>query len=301
MAIKYNSMYVDEIYAKMFEPNLYRDTVLIPGITYTDKYQDGPAGAIYVHKLSAGSPTVPGTPGRDFTHTLASDELISIRLNNNYQESDKMSQVQLNSISAPAVEELMANVTQKIRMGRDLSALGCLITEGTRSSNYGTIGTATGNVSAMTALAKERTAAANAAAASATTVLASPEFMAEFIAEAMGKFTPQYNDKLINTGARTLRFLDYNIIECNMLSIPSESIYYDSTDVKKTVAQTDLADVNFIMYNPQAFSVIDNLNAFRLKDGDKDFLGVLAQAEVNTGFKVTNPALVRIHRKTAAS
>ena len=300
MSIKYNSMYVDETYAKIFEPNLYRDTVLVPGVTYTDKYQDGPAGAIYVHKFADGAPTVPGAPGRDFTHTLASDQLITIHLNNNFQESDKLYQVQLESIAAPAGESLMARVTQKIRMGRDLSALGCLMTEGTRSSNYGTIGTATGNVSAMTALAKERTAAANAAAASATTVLASPAFMAEFIAEAFGKFTPQYNDNLINSGARVIRYLDYNIIECNMLSTPSASIYYDSTDAKKTVAQTDLADVNFIMYNPQAFSVVDNLNAFRLKDGGKDFLGVLAQAEVNTGFKVTNPALVRIHRKTAA-
>ena len=185
-------------------------------------------------------------------------------------------------------------------MGRDLSALGCLITEGTRSSNYGTVGSANGNVSAMTALSQERTAAANAAAASATTVLASPAFVSQLIMESLGKFTPTYNDNLIRSGARIIKFLDYTIIECNMLSSPYKATYYDSTNTLKEVSQTDLADVNFIMYNPQAFSVVDNLNAFRLHDGGTEFLGVLAQADVNTGFKVTNPALVRIHRKTAA-
>ena len=301
MSIKYGNMNIDEVYARIFEFNLYRDTVLMPGVTYTDKYQDGPAGAIYIHKFADGAPTVPGAPGRDFTHTVASDSIIQILLNNNYQESDKLYQVQLNAISASAVEALLSRVTQKVRQGRDLSALGCLITEGTRSSNSGVIGSASGNVSALDALAKERTAASEAAASSARVVLAAPRFVEQFIRESFGKFTPAYNDNLIKSSARVIDYLDFHIIECNMLSIASASKYYDSTGTLKTVAQTDLADVDFIMYNPEAFSVIDNLNVMRVIDGGKDFLGVLAQEEVNTGFKVTNPALVRVRRKTAAS
>lgn len=300
MSIKYGTMYVDERYASIFEPNLYRDTVLVPGVTYTDKYQDGPAGAIYVHKFADGAPTVPGMPGRDFTHTVASDSLIPIMLNNNYQESDKLYQVQLDAISAPAADALMTRVTQKVRQGRDLSAVGCLINEGTRSANSGVIGSASGNVSALDALGKERTAASEAAASSARVVLAAPRFVEQFVKEAFGKFTPSYNDTLIRSNARVIDYLDFHIIECNMLSIASASKYYDSTGALKTVAQTDLADVDFIMYNLEAFSVVDNLNVFRMVDGGKDFLGVLAQAEVNTGFKVTNSALVRVRRTTAA-
>lgn len=298
MSIKYGSMYVDEKYASIFEPNLYRDTVLVPGVTYTDKYQDGPAGNILIHKFAAGTPTTPGTPGRDFTHTVASDELINIQLNNNYQESDKLYQVQLNAIAAPAAAALMERVTMKIRQGRDLSALGCLITEGTRSSNSGAIDGKT--VTALDALMAERTDAANAAASSARIVLASPAFISQFIKESIGKFTPTYNDSLIRSNARVIDYLDYHLIECNMLSIGADAKYYNAAGTLKTSAKTELADVDFIMYNPEAFSVVDNLNVFRMMDGGKDFLGVLAQAELNTGFKVTNPDLVRVRRKTAA-
>lgn len=299
MAIKYGSMYVDEKYASIFEPNLYRDTVLVPGVTYTDKYQEGPAGQIHIHKFAAGAPTKPGAPGRDFTHTVASDELITIQLNNNYMESDKLYQVQLNSIAAPAAAALMERVTMKIRQGRDLSALGCLVTEGTRSANSGAIDGKT--TTALDALMAERTAAANSAASSARIVLASPAFISQFIKESIGKFTPSYNDSLIRSNARVIDYLDYHIIECNMLSINVDSEYYNSAGTKKTTSKADLADVDFIMYNPEAFSVVDNLNVFRMMDGGKDFLGVLAQAELNTGFKVTNGDLVRVRRKTAAS
>lgn len=299
MAIKYGSMYVDEKYASIFEPNLYRDTVLVPGVTYTDKYQEGPAGQIHIHKFAAGAPTKPGAPGRDFTHTVASDELITIQLNNNYMESDKLYQVQLNSIAAPAAAALMERVTMKIRQGRDLSALGCLVTEGTRSANSGAIDGKT--ITALDALMAERTAAANSAASSARIVLASPAFISQFIKESIGKFTPSYNDSLIRSNARVIDYLDYHIIECNMLSINVDSEYYNSAGTKKTASKADLADVDFIMYNPEAFSVVDNLNVFRMMDGGKDFLGVLAQAELNTGFKVTNGDLVRVRCKTAAS
>ena len=46
MAILYGNQHVDERYSSTIEPNLYSDTVLIPGVTYTDKYEIGPAGAI---------------------------------------------------------------------------------------------------------------------------------------------------------------------------------------------------------------------------------------------------------------
>ena len=52
-------------YSGILEPNLYYNPVLVPGVTCTDKYQIGPAGQIYVHKLTT-SAVESGTPGRDF-------------------------------------------------------------------------------------------------------------------------------------------------------------------------------------------------------------------------------------------
>lgn len=42
MAIKYDQMNVDEKYASILEPNLYYNPVMVPGVTFTDKYQTGP-------------------------------------------------------------------------------------------------------------------------------------------------------------------------------------------------------------------------------------------------------------------
>ena len=52
MAIKYGTLNVDEKYSSILEPNLFSDSILIPGVTYTDQYEEGAAGGIYVHKLN---------------------------------------------------------------------------------------------------------------------------------------------------------------------------------------------------------------------------------------------------------
>ena len=53
--------------------------------------------------------------------------------------------------------------------------------------------------------------------------------------------------------------------------------------------------VGFIMYYSEAFSVVDNLSRYKLQDGGVTFNGVAAQVEVNTGFRVTNKVLARVH------
>ena len=44
MGIKYGSLNVDEKYASILEPNLFADSFLSPGVTYTDQYEEGAAG-----------------------------------------------------------------------------------------------------------------------------------------------------------------------------------------------------------------------------------------------------------------
>lgn len=295
MGIKYSSLNVDERYSSIFAPMLYRNTVLVPGVTYTDKYMDGPAGGVYVHKLTSTSPLSPEAPAKAFSHTDIADTLVPILLNNTYRKSEIIYQVQANAVSAPVATTALENATQQARQGRDLSAVSCLITEGTTSSSTSAI--AAGG--AIDALLNERAAASAAVAGSASIVLASPAFMGKLISEALGKFTPTYNDALAKSGARVLDYLDYHIIECNMLSLDGAATYYDSTGSLKTVAKAALNAVDFIMYNPEAFAVLDNLNAFRLVDGAPNYLGTLAQVEVNTGFKVTNSECVRVRKTTA--
>ena len=133
MSIKYGSLNVDERYSGILEPNLYYNPVLVPGVTCTDKYQIGPAGQIYVHKLTT-SAVESGTPGRDFSDTAVSDTLIPIQLNNNFQRSYKIYGVQAAAVEFGVAEEALSTATQEIREGWMQCGLACLAQEGTAAT-----------------------------------------------------------------------------------------------------------------------------------------------------------------------
>ena len=134
---KYGNQYVDEQYLASIEPNLYTDEVLIPGVTFSTDIVEGPAGGYYAHKLSDGSAVEPGTPGRDFTDEAASDELIQVSYNNNFQKSRKIYGVQAAAVKFNAGEEYLSNALNVTREGRRYSALACMANEGTAFANGG--------------------------------------------------------------------------------------------------------------------------------------------------------------------
>lgn len=277
----------DSGYAKAFEMNLYYNTWLVPGVTYTPKYKIGPAGQIFVHKLSSSGETKPGTPGRDFTHTVASDSLIPILLNNNFQESEKEYRVALESMSADAQNRLLSDVTARIQGGYNQSALACLVTEGTVSS-----GSALTTSNVKSQLLASRTAIVK-KKARANTVLCSPDTFGIILDAAGAAFTPTINDRMTNDG-QVGRWLGMNFIECSGLSATSAT-YYNSSNVLKTAT---FSGIDYIMYDYDAFSIVSNLEVIRFMDGGKDFLGVLAQGEMNTGYTVTNADRVTVRKTT---
>ena len=289
MSIIYGSLNVDERYSSIVEPNLYYDRVFVPGVTFTDKYEEGPAGAIYVHKLE-GSAAEPGKPGRDFTDEASKDTLIPIQLNNNFQKSRKIYGVQANAVSFAIANEQLAGVVNDIGEGWGQSGNACLVQEG-KVSTVTTEITVASAVSAIIAARKELSIKK----AKADTVLCSPEFYA-LLLEAVGdKFTPITNDKVLATGAIG-RYLGFNIIEDNGLSATNAK-YYDKAGTLKTVA---FDKVDFVMYNHEALSIVSNLEAFRIVDSE-NFVGSKAQGEMNTGYTVTNADAVLVRKHAAAA
>jgi hypothetical protein len=77
--------------------------------------------------------------------------------------------------------------------------------------------------------------------------------------------------------------------ECDALEDTAK--YYDHAGVLQEV---DLDNVDFIMYDHTTFHINDNLNAMRLVD-TTEFVGVKAQNEINTGFRVTNADKVIVY------
>lgn len=295
MGIKYGSLNVDEKYSGILEPNLYFDSILVPGVTYTDKYQTGPAGGIYVHKLDTTAVTV-GTPGRDFADEASSDTLIPILLNNNYMKSKKIYGVQAAAVDFDIANEQLATATQEIKESRQQSALGCLVQEGTTS----TVKTAI-TANAVDAVLDE---AAKIKKGKANIVFCSPDFYALVLKENGKDFTPAKNDEVASTGAIGDLY-GFTWIRAAGLG-EAEAKYYDNTGALKTVvlnkaatSSNDGSAVDFILYNSEALSIVDNLESYRIVDSE-NFTGSKAQAELNTGMTVTTPALARVRTHTIA-
>ena len=280
--IKYGNQYVDEKYSASIEPNLYTDTVLIPGVTYTDKYQEGPAGAIYVHKLNSNA-VEPGTPGRDFSDEVAKDELIPILLNNNFQKSRKIYGVQANTVSFAIGEEYLADALNATKEGRQYSGLACLVKEGTASQATGST-----TVEQLVAMRKE----VKDGKGKADFALVSTEKYADLL-KVVG--IQSYADEAVRSGELLKRF-GLNIIECNGFD-KSNAKYYDKTGTLRTV---DLSGVDMIVGNHEAFSLLDNMEMYRLIDSEL-FTGTKAQVEYNSGMTVNSPAQIVVKKSVASA
>ena len=290
--IIYGGMNVDQRFAASFEPNLYTEAWMIPGVTYSNHYQVGAAGGYQVHKFKKADTIVPGTPGRNFSHEAAQDDLIAIALNNNFQKSRQLYGVAINSIEANAAEELLADTTKLAKEAINGSGLAALV-------NGATALTAKGSVDKDTvkdAILEARATLATKGASSAKVILASPETYSAFLAAAGKDFVTARNDIIQGTGV-IRDWYGFTIIEAPQLGAAGAYSYFDHGGDLQTVSASDLNKVNFLMYDYRAFSALTNLEVFRLIDGGKDFNGVLAQVEVNMGYRVTNPELVYKHLK----
>lgn len=287
MGVLYGSQHVDEKYSSTIEPNLYTDTVLIPGITYTDKYEVGPAGGIYVHKIKKGNKVKVGTPGRDFTDEAASDDLIAIIFNNNYQKSRKIYGVQAKSVSFKMGEEYLTDSLNQTKEARQYSGLACMVKEGTVSKDTEAV-TKTNFVDKLTALRK----AIKDAKGKANYALVSTDIYAMALT-ILGLQSVQ--DPAIVSGELIKRF-GLNIIECNGFDEEAAE-YYDHTGTKQTV---DLTDVEMIVGYNEAFSLLDNMEMYRLIDSE-NFNGSKAQVEYNSGMTVNSPEQVIVKKKSSVS
>lgn len=282
MSVLYGNQNVDEKYSSAIEPNLYSDTVMIPGVTYTDKYQTGPAGGIFVHKLDKGNKVKVGVPGRDFNDEAAKDNLIPIIFNNNFQKARKIYGVQANAVAFAMAEEYLADALAQTRESRQYSALACLVNEGTVSNDMEAV-TKDNIVEKLTALRKQ----IKANKGKANYALVSVDAYA-ILLKLLGLQTVM--DPAVVSGELIKRF-GLAIIECNSFD-EIEAEYYDKTGTLKTV---DLTAVDMIVGYNEAFSLLDNFETYRLKDSE-NFSGTKAQVEFNSGMTVNSPLQVIIKK-----
>lgn len=283
MSVQYGNVNVDERYSSIIEPNLYYNSVFAPGKTFTDKYEIGPAGGIYVHKLDTSAVAV-GTPGRDFSDVTASDSLIQIVLNNNFQQSKKIYGVQEAAVSINLANEELSVATSEVAEAWNQAGLACLVSEGTTASSTASI--TKNSVKKAVLDARKQIVEAK---GKADVLLASPATFACILEAAGAEYIPQANEYINRTGS-VGQWLGLTVLECSGLAA-ANGTYYTSAGVKTTAS---FSGVDFIMYNKEALSIVTNVDVARIVDSE-NFNGSKAQVEMNSGFKVTSAAQVVVH------
>lgn len=289
--MEYGGYFVDEKYSAIVEPNLYYDSVLQPGLTFTDKFQgDAASGLVHVYRIKTDGVQDPKTPASDFSHEKAENELIDLRLNNTQSKSKKIHQLQANSVPYSMADEHLSQAVLDCKQGWQASGIACLAHEGTVLSDTAAI-TKT-NIKKVVLDARKEVRKGQAVA---NVVLASVETYTTMLEAAGDQYTPVVNDQIMQSG-QVGKWLGMLWVECNMMDVMDAAKYYDYAGVLQTV---NLTEVDFIMYDFNAFSIVDNLESIRLKDSE-NFTGTLAQVEFNSGYRVTTKAKVAV-RKHAAS
>lgn len=284
--MQYGTMNVNENYSKIVEPNLYFDAILQPGKTYNDQFQgDANSGLVKVYKLGTDGVQDPQTPASDFSHTEAANELIDVRLNNAQRKSKKIYKVQANAVPFAMAESYLSVAVTDCKEGWQASGLACLAHEGTALTDTGEITTA--NIKKAVINARK---AARKGKAVPNVVMASVDVYSTMLEAAGDQYTPVANDTMVSSG-QIGRWLGMLWVECNEMILTAAK-YYDYTG---TIQTKDLSKIDFIMYDWRAFSVVDNLEEIRLVDSE-NFVGSLAQVEINTGYRVTTKGKVIIKK-----
>lgn len=282
MAIMYNNQGVDERYSDKLEANLYFASVLVPGVTCSDDYVDGPASGVYVVKPNF-TPAEPGVPGRDFEDEA--EELMKISLGNNFQRSRKVYGAQVGSVSDDLRDQSLAAAQRDVQSGWASAGVACLVNEGTADADA----TAPTVDNAKELVVNARTAIIQQGAVP-DVVLCAPSFYALILKTAGKEFLPVTNERMSATGNVGM-YLGMTWVEAPALAQASGK-YYDYTDTLQTV---DFSKVDFAVYPHEMLSAVTNFETARLVDSE-EFMGVKAQVELNSGFRVRDAALCVVHK-----
>lgn len=287
--MEYGTMHVNENYSAIVEPNLYFDAVFQPGLTYTDEHQgDANSGLVKIYKINADGVSDPQAPAGDFSHEKAENDLIDLRLNNSQRKSKKIYKVQANAVPYSMAEKHLAAAVTDCKEGWQASGLACLAHEGIALADTTEI--TKDNIKSVIIAARK---AARKGKAVPNVVLASVDVYSTMLEAAGDQYTPITNDNMVETG-QVGKWLGMRWVECNEMVLEAAKYF----DFAGTMQTEDLSKIDFIMYDYRALSIVDNLEEIRVIDSE-NFVGSLAQVEINTGYRVTTKEKVAIKKRTA--
>lgn len=287
--LQYGDLFLPSEYSDILLPNFFYNSFLQPGITYTDRYQMGNSGQIFVPQLKQGIVELK-EPCSTFDHKNIGNELLQITLNCTYMSSKKICALQETAINYDLVAETLRLTARELAEAWNIGGLTALITEGTGQTfqitpaiNLETL--KQDILSAKTQLFKNKR--------TGKIVLCSPDFYQIILQYAGSSFTPSINDKMVYSG-EVGTWLGLTFVNLNLLQEGAGKFEYnDYKWDKQSIHGETIKDIAYIMYDPEAFSVLVNFNRSRMIESP-DFMGQYVQSVINSGFRVTDPESVII-------
>lgn len=288
--------YVDDKYSSLVEPNLFAGNVFQPGVTFTDKYQTGPAGQIYVHKPGVG--TVSSTvPGADFTETVVGDSLITISLNKQYNRARKIYGATVASVAYEIAASELETALQEVRAAWNIDAASAIVDEaGIRVLSNITTVTAANDIYDTIVDARQ---ALRALKANPDTIIVSPTVYGKLLKAEEFQRSVQPDTQVIRD-AYVGRIAGLNVYEYESLGDAAGNLTTPNGGAN-IAWQAGTDELEFIVYDHDALSIVTSVNVVGIWDGMPRYNGVVAEVEIVSGFKLTNPsrAILKIHDNSA--
>ena len=285
MALVVNGATVATAMSPIVEAGLYADEIFIEGKTFTSQYDVDSAGQIQVEKYSPDMEVKAKVPGSNFSDKDYKNTVININCNNAFQYSQKVPAYFEATMPTSVKMNQTLRTTENVRIGRQKAGIAALVNGGTESANSEAITVDNFKEEFL----KDRKALVD-KFAKPNVAITSTEVYNIMLKLAGTEFTPSTNENVVTTG-QVGYWMGILWIEAPLLG--GSLSFLNESGVEQAV---DTANIDYILYDYKAYSIIDKLTMLRVIDSE-DFAGSKIQEEIDTGFKVTNAdcVLVRKH------
>lgn len=288
---------VDDKYSPLVEPNLFAGNVFQPGVSFTDKYQLGPAGQIIVHKPGTGS-VAATTPGQDFNETVVADSTITISLNKQFNRARKIYGATVASVAYEVAAAEMETGLQEVREAWSLEAASALVDEDeVRVASNVTELTAANDIYDEIVDARQ---ALRDLKANPDTIIVSPTTYSKLLKADEFQRSVEKDNQVIRD-AYVGRIAGLNVFEYEDLEDAADNLTDINGGTDDITWDSDNDALEFIIYDHDALSIVTSVNVVGIWDGMPRYNGVVAEVEMVSGFKLTNPkrAILKIHDDSA--
>lgn len=285
MALVVNGATVATAMSPIVEAGLYADEIFKDGVTFTSQYDVDSAGQIQVEKYSPDMEVKAKTPGSNFSDKDYQNTVINLNCNNAFQYSQKVPAYFEATMPTQVKMNQTLRTTENVRIGRQKAGIAALVHGGTASANNEAIT----ETNFKEEFLKDRKILVD-KFAKPNVAITSTEVYNIMLKLAGTEFTPSTNENVVTTG-QVGYWMGILWVEAPLLG--GSLSFLNESGLEQ---QVDTANIDYVLYDYKAYSIIDKLSMLRVIDSE-DFAGSKIQEEIDTGFKVTNAdcVLVRKH------